>query len=163
MRTFGILLLSLTPFLLGLDYRATLKRKSKFITCFKEFVIFTREQIRFSCREVDEIFSLAFVNPHFKKHIFCGGKFSFNGEENLAKRIEKHNDIRLNSDEVNKITSFFNGLGATDTEGQINHCDYFISLFEGVEKKVAESLKNGGRLSVGLSLSLSFALFIIMI
>ena len=69
MRTLGILLLSLTPLLLGLDYSLTLKKQGKFITCFKEFLIFVREQIRFSGREVDEIFALAFKNPEFKNLI----------------------------------------------------------------------------------------------
>ena len=163
MRTLGILLLSLTPLLLGLDYSLTLKKQGKFITCFKEFLIFVREQIRFSGREVDEIFALAFKNPEFKKHIFLSGDFPFKNGENLAKRIENSNDIRLKSNDLNQINAFFKGLGATDTEGQINHCDYFIKVFEGAEKKAAENLAVKGRLSVGLSLSLSFALFIIMI
>lgn len=67
MRTLGILLLSLTPLLFGAEYRTNLRKYINFITIFKEFVIFAKEQIRFTCRERDEIFALATRDPRLTK------------------------------------------------------------------------------------------------
>ena len=107
MRTLGILFLSLTPFLFALDYKANLKNQSDFILCFKEFIVFTKEQIRFSLREVNEIFALAYQNPEFKRHIFKNGKISFDNTENIAKSIENANDIRLKPIIRTHINTFF--------------------------------------------------------
>ena len=163
MRTIGILLLSLTPFLFALDYKSNLKKQSEFITCFKEFVAFTKEQIRFSMREINEIFALAYQNPEFKRYIFKNGKISFNNTENIAKSIENANDIRLKPIIRTHINTFFKGLGTTDTEGQINHCNYYINAFAAFSKKAREDASQKGRLALALSLSLSLAMFIIMI
>ena len=163
MRTLGILFLSLTPFLFALDYKANLKNQSDFILCFKEFIVFTKEQIRFSLREVNEIFALAYQNPEFKRYIFKNGKISFDNTENIAKSIESANDIRLKPIIRTHINTFFKGLGTTDTEGQINHCNYYISAFTIFGKKAQEDASQKGRLALALSLSLSLAMFIIMI
>jgi hypothetical protein len=82
MRTIGILLLSLTPFWFGLDYRNTLKKQKDLFLNLRDFVIFTKEQIRFCLRERDEIFALSDTYPEF-----CGD-FLYSIKKSLKKVIE---------------------------------------------------------------------------
>lgn len=163
MRTLGILLLSLTPVLFGIDYRLNLKHRSDFILSFKRFIIFIREQIRFSGREINEIFALAKQNTEFNSGIFKAIEAAVKKEENLAKTLEKFTNIRLKQKDIDDISLFFAELGKTDTEGQLSHCDYYINLFEQSEKKATDAYRTKGRLSIGLCLCLTMAMFIIMI
>lgn len=163
MRLLGILLLSLTPVWLGLDYRSSLKKRRDLFLKLNAFVIFIREQIRFCGRERDEIFALSDNNPEFSNGFFNLIKKSLKNGENLTKTIEDYNDIRLKSKEISQICAFFNELGKSDTEGQINHCDYYIALFEQNGKKLSDAYVTKSRLITGLSLSLTAATFIIMI
>ena len=163
MRTLGIIFLSFTPFLFGLDYSKTLKKRKAFLVTFKEFILFIRDQIRFSGRERDEIMALALNDPRFNHPLFSNLELALKKGENITKRINIINYIRLKPKEIYEIDSFVSGLGKNDTEGQLNHCDYYISVFESVTKNLDEEILVKSRLSVGLSLSLSAVMFIIMI
>lgn len=163
MKTLGILLLSLTPLLFGLEYKMNLTKYANFISTFKEFVIFTKEQIRFVGRERDEIFALATVDPRFSSPIFKNIEKSLKHGKNIEKIFKEYNDIRLKSKDIQNINSFISGLGNSDTEGELTHCDYYISLFEKEEKKLSSLNSAKGKLTVGLSFSLSAVMFIIMI
>lgn len=163
MRILGIVFLSLTPFLFGLDYRANLKNRKQFFTLFKEFIVFVREQIRFCGREVDEIFALLLTDPRFNNPIFKDMERYFKNRESLTKIFENRNDIRLKSKEINEINSFVTQLGKSDTEGEINHCDYYFSVFEQIERKSNEGYSAKVRLALSLSLSLAAVMFIVMI
>ena len=81
----------------------------------------------------------------------------------MAKTIEKYNDIRLSNKEIQQISAFISGLGSNDTEGQLNHCDYYFLVFGQLAEKSNEIYLSKSRLSVGLALSLSSVMFIIMI
>lgn len=163
MRILGIVFLSLTPFLFGLDYRSSLKKRKRFFTLFKEFIVFVREQIRFCGREIDEIFALLLSDPRFNLPIFKDMERCFKNGENTTKMLESRNDIRLKTKEINEINSFISQLGKSDTEGEINHCDYYFSVFEQIEGKLSEAYSVKVRLAVSLSLSLAAVMFIIMI
>ena len=43
MRVVGIVFLSLTPLLFGLDYSKLLKKRLEFFSTFKEFILFVKE------------------------------------------------------------------------------------------------------------------------
>lgn len=163
MRTLGILLLSLTPLLFGLEYKTNLRKYINFVTIFKEFVIFAKEQIRFTGRERDEIFALATMDPRFNTAFFKSIEKSLKHGDSIEKIIKNNNDIRLKNKDIQNITAFISGLGKSDTEGEITHCDYYISLFENDEKKLSSIGSQKSKLTLGLSLSLSAAMFIIMI
>ena len=163
MRMLGILLLSLTPVWLGLDYRSSLKKRRDLFFNLKSFVIFVKEQIRFCGRERDEIFALSDNCLEFNCGFLKAVKGSLKNGENLTKTLENYNDIRLKFKEIVEISAFFTELGKSDTEGQINHCDYYIALFEQNGKKLSDSYVTKSRLITGLSLSLTAAMFIIMI
>lgn len=163
MRTLGILLLSLTPLLFGLEYKTNLRKYINFITIFKEFVIFAKEQIRFTGRERDEIFALAKMDPRFNTAFFKSIEKSLKHGDSIEKIIKNNNDIRLKNKDIQNITAFISGLGKSDTEGEIAHCDYYISLFENDEKKLSSIGSQKSKLTLGLTLSLSAAMFIIMI
>ena len=163
MRTLGILLLSLTPLLFGLEYKTNLRKYINFITIFKEFVIFAKEQIRFTGRERDEIFALATMDPRFNTAFFKSIEKALKHGDSIEKIIKNSNDIRLKNKDIQNITAFISGLGKSDTEGEIAHCDYYISLFENDEKRLASIGSQKSKLTLGLALSLSAAMFIIMI
>ncbi len=163
MRIVGILLLSFTPLLFGLDYRSSLKKRRDLFLNLKDFVVFVKEQIRFCGRERNEIFALSDINPKFNDSFFKTLKKSIKNGENLTKILESYNDIRLKSKEIAYICAFFTELGKTDTEGQINHCDYYINLFSKIGENLSNSYITKSRLSLGLSISLMAAMFIIMI
>jgi hypothetical protein len=163
MRALGILLLSLTPFLFGLDYSNTLKKQKDFLLTFKEFVLFVKDQIRFSGRERNEIITLALNDVRFNTPIFKNIESAFKTGENLTKIISNNNYIRLNSKEIYEIEAFALGLGKNDTEGQLNHCDYYFSVFDTLVKKKNDDVLVKSRLCIGLTLSLSALIFIIMI
>ena len=163
MRTIGILLLSLTPFLFGLDYRSSLKKQRDLFLNLRDFVIFTKEQIRFCLRERDEIFALSDTCPEFCGDFLLMIKKSVKRGENIAKRIEENSYNRLKTKEKSEIEAFFLGLGKTDAEGQINHCDHYINLFGKKSERLENSYTAKSRISLGLSLSLTAAMFIIMI
>lgn len=163
MRMLGIVFLSLTPFLLGLDYRSSLKKREAFLRLFKEFIIFVKEQIRFCGRERNEIFALALSDPKFNTPIFKRIEIALKNGENLTKIFENFNDIRLKTKEIYEINAFITDLGKSDIEGQLSHCDYYISVFGQIEQKFSEAYPAKSKLSLGLSLSLTAAMFIIMI
>lgn len=163
MRTVGIIFLSLTPLLLGLDYRSTLKKRKDFILIFKEFIIFVKEQIRFCGRERDEILSLALRDPRFNIPIFKRMEKALKDGENIAKIFENNNDIRIKSQEITQVSTFISELGKSDYEGQMSHCDYYISVFDKLGQKLSDSYSARSRLALGLTLSLGAVMFIIMI
>ena len=163
MRFIGILLLSLTPILFGIDYRSSLKKRRDLYLKLRSFVIFVKEQIRFCGRERDEIFALSDTNLDFNDSFFKSVKNAIKNGENLTKILYNFNDIRLKPKEIIEISTFFTELGKTDTEGQINHCDYYINLFEQVGRNLSDAYTAKSRISLGLSFSLTAAMFIIMI
>lgn len=163
MRTLGIIFLSFTPFLFGLDYSKSLKKRRSFLITFKEFIIFIRGQIRFSGRERNEIITLALADPRFSSPFFNSLETALKSEESITKIIKTSNYIRLNPQEIQEIDSFVSGLGKNDTEGQLNHCDYYLSVFETLIKNLNDEFPVKSRLSVSLSLSLSAVMFILMI
>lgn len=163
MRILGIVALSLTPLLFGLDYKFSLKKRRDFLKLFNEFIIFTKEQIRFNGRERDEILHLATSIPKFNSSLFKRIEKCVVYGEDLTKSIKSYNDIRLNLEEIMLVTDFISGLGKSDVDGEISHCDYYINLFNDAVKKSITSNNINGKLSIGLSASLSAVMFILMI
>ena len=63
MKTVGVLLLSLHPILVGFGLRKQLHSRADFLRRFGRFISFVQEEIRYSGRELSEIFSLALRDP----------------------------------------------------------------------------------------------------
>jgi len=163
MRTIGIIFLALTPLLWGLDYRNSLKKRKDFLNAFKEFIMYVKEQIRFSGRERDEIFALALNDPRFGHPLFKKIEKALKSGQNISKTVVDFNDIRLKIKEISGIDSFISGLGKSDLEGQLNHCDHYLLVFEKLSQNSDEVYAVKGKLVTGLSLSLASVMFIIMI
>lgn len=163
MRTAGVLLISLIPVLLGAEYKSLIKRRKEFFATFREFITFVKEQIRFFARERDEIFTLALNDARFNENAFSIVLKCFKNGQDLKKILKYNIDIRLNQDEINLIDAFIFNIGKSDTEGQLNHCDFYIAQFDGILKKHEAAYTVKSRLSGGLSASLAAVLFILMI
>lgn len=163
MRTVGVILLSLLPVLWGIDYNSAQKKRVAFLENFILFIVFVREQIRFSGRELLEIFSLAlrepsFANPVYEK-LFLGMKQG----KDLRKIIKDDSGIRLNDAETTAVCAFLDGLGKNDVEGQKAHADYYKEHISGLAKKLQGEVLVKTRLITSLTVSLAAALFVLMI
>lgn len=163
MRTAGVLLISLIPVLLGAEYKSLIKRRKDFFATFREFIIFVKEQIRFFARERDEIFTLATNDARFNGDIFVAIKKALKNGQDIKKILKNDINIRLNDDEIKLLDAFIYNIGKSDTEGQLSHCDYYLTQFESLLEKSESAYVVKGRLTSGLSASLAAVLFILII
>ncbi len=163
MRTIGILLLSLLPVIWGIDYNLTQKRRVVFLENFTLFIVFIREQIRFSASEILEIFSLALRDPSFTNPIYEELFLGMKRNQNLEKIFKNNNDIRLKDAEINLVCSFLNGLGKNDIEGQKAHADYYKENIGQLAKKVQKETETKSKLVTSLCVCLAAALFVLII
>ena len=163
MRTVGVILLSLLPVLWGLDYNLTQKKRTDFLENFTLFIVFVREQIRFSASEILEIFSLALRDPSFKNPVYEELFLCMKNNGNLEKIFKNNSNIRLKNAEISAICLFLNGLGKNDVEGQKAHADYYKENIGSMAKKVAKENITKSKLVTSLSICLSAVLFVLMI
>lgn len=163
MRTAGILLISLIPILLGAEYKSLIKKRKDFFITFRDFIIFIKEQIRFFSRERDDIFDLALNDVRFNTNEFKVIKNALKMGQDIKKILKTNIDIRLNSEEIKLIDAFIFNIGKSDTQGQINHCDFYLTQFEILIQKSEAAYTVKSKLSFSLSASLAAVLFILMI
>ena len=158
-------MIAFIPLLYGLDMYSALKKREKNITDFLKFIKFTKEEIRFSSREIDEIVSLAIHKFGYKGEILRQFEiYNHNrGYYKLNENLKKLTRTGLKDGDLNAISEFYTGLGINDVKGQISHCDYYISIFENRLKDAENSKKVKGKLCISLSVSLALALFIVMV
>lgn len=163
MRILGILILSALPVLWGIDYNASQKKRVDFLESFVSFVIYVREQIRFSGREISEIFSMALRDPCFAKPIYEQLFLSIKNDDNLEKMFINNKNIRLKKHEISAVCGFLSGLGKNDVSGQTAHADYYKLKLEDMASSVKSELAVKGRLAISLSVAGAAALFVLMI
>ena len=165
MRLFGVFMIAFIPLLYGLDMYSALKKREKNINDFLKFIKFTKEEIRFSSREIDEIVSLAIHKFGYKGEILHQFEiYNHNrGYYKLSENLKKLTRTGFKDSDLNAISEFYTGLGINDVKGQISHCDYYISIFENRLKEAENSKKVKGKLCISLSVSLALALFIVMV
>ena len=163
MRTVGVLFLSLLPVIWVIDYNSTEKKRVDFLENFTLFIIFVREQIRFSASEILEIFSLALRDPCFTNPIYEELFLSMKDNQDLEKIFKNNKNIRLKEKEISAICLFFNGLGKNDIEGQKAHADYYKEHIDALAKKAAKEKAAKSKLATSLSICFAAALFVLMI
>ncbi len=163
MRLAGVLLLSSLPIWIGIWSRQILQKRVNFLHTFARFIRFAKEQIRFSGRELPEIFSLALRSPVFSKplweELFCAVKDG----QSVEKILKNRNDIRLKNEDIQMVSEFLSGLGTSDVEGQVEHAAYSLIQCEELKKEAAHSFAVQGKLTVSLAGALAAALFIWMV
>lgn len=163
MRIAGILLISLTPVIFGLEYSYQLKNKRNFLSVFVKFIIFVKEQIRFSGREREEIFLLALREPEFATPFYESLYNCVKNGGNLEKIFNDNIGIRLKKQDISLICSFISGIGQNDVAGQMTHCDYYKEQTDKLLKQSETAYSVQSRLAIGLSLSAAATLFILLI
>ncbi len=163
MRTVGVILISLLPFAAGLIYRKQLQQRADILKRFTKLILFIKEEIRYSSRELDEIFSLALRRPTFAINFF-EELFSYCRTGETISEIEnKSNDIRLKSHEIEMISEFFSRLGSNDSEGQLAYCDYYYQYFSQLAGEAEKINRSRGRLIISISGIASAGMFILLI
>ncbi len=163
MRTVGILLLSMMPIIIGADIYISVKKRRDFLITFTRFILFVKNEIRFACRERNEIFLIALRDPEFATPIFEELYNSLKYGKKLENIFIYNKDIRLNPREARAICAFISGLGKNDVTGQLAHCDFYAEQLGKIANEAETAAKTKCRLTVGLSLAAAAALFIIMI
>lgn len=163
MRTVGILILSSMPLVIGIDIFVSIKKRRDFLFTFLKFIMYVKNEIRFACRERDEIIMLALRDPEFTSVIFEDIFKSLKYGKKLENIFIYNNNIRLNLRETKAVCSFIYGIGKSDVSGQLAHCDFYAEQLGALAKEADDKGKTKCKLALGLSISLSVALFIIMI
>ena len=163
MRILGTLILSALPVLWGIDYYAAQRKRADFLESFVEFVIYVREQIRFSGREISEIFSIALREPRFARPIYEELFLAIKNKDSLEKIFKNNKDLLLKKHEISTVCGFLDGLGKNDVLGQIAHADYYKTRLEETAATTKKELASKGRLIISLSILAAAALFVLMI
>lgn len=163
MRIVGVILLSLLPFASGIIYNKQLKQRADILKRFEKFILFVKDEIRYSSRELDEIFSLALRRPMFAICFFEELFRYYKNGEDFSKIENTVIDIRLKSHELEMIYEFFSRLGTNDSSGQLAYCEYYYNHFSQFAFDAEKAGKNKGRLMLSVSGIASAGMFILLI
>lgn len=163
MKTVGVLLLSLLPILVGLGLRKQLHSRADFLRRFGRFISFVQEEIRYSGRELSEIFSLALRDPMFATPFYEALYLEQKNEKNYEKIINDTNDFRLKKSDIIMVSDFLSRLGTNDVTGQLSHCAHYFAQCERAADQAATASRTQGRLVISLSCLAAAAVFILLI
>lgn len=163
MKTAGVILLSLLPVLIGIGLRQQLLHRADFLQRFGRFIAFVQEEIRYSGRELTEIFSLALRDPLFATPFYEALFLEQKNEKDYAKIIKNKNDFRLKSSDITMMTEFLSRLGTNDVAGQLSHCEHFLKRCDQAAEEAVTACRTQGRLVLSLSGLAAAAVFILLI
>ena len=122
---------------------------------YKKRVLFW-EQMAALCRAFENEIRYTADSPGRIFERFCwddtlwGQNFlSYCQRESAFGNIEK--TLWLNGEQKRQITAFFAGLGTTDLEGQLAHCNAFQQVFVTIKEQASEQYQSKGKLTRTLS------------
>ena len=165
MRALGISVISLIPFVVGVWQYSLINRRQQTLWELEQLVLLIKEQMRFSLKEIDQLLSFAYNQPHFStpvKDIIMAvtGKTSHN---EVLSALQSVSSSGISKKEMLLIADFFSGLGKSDIKGQLEHCEYYKEQLEGINNLLSREQGEKSRLWLGLSISLSLAVFVLLI
>ena len=165
MRTLGIIIISLIPTAVGALAYQRLAKSYRLLRDIKQLCLVLSEQMRFSLKSPTELFEFIKREPNFsrsvKEIIEAVSQKTEYGE--IFSSIEALPDGAYIKGQIGPLCDMFYGLGKSDLEAQLSHLGYFSALFSAEEERVKEELNTKSRLWLGLSFSLSAAVFVILI
>ncbi len=165
MRLLGIILISLSPVVVGfLSYRKLVKSQL-LLAELKKLCGFLISEMRFSLKEPDRLFEEVLVSPTFSddiKKIVETTKTKGDFGETFSS-LEAAAPPSLPKDQIGILSDMFFGVGKSDLEAEIARLNYFSALFESKENDLKEQSKNKGRLYISLSFALGAALFVLLV
>ena len=159
MKTIGLILVFCFPVILGLEARRYMKMGLENIKETLNFMIFIREEIRFSCREISEIFAIAKAERKINAEIVSSFVKAFFEKEDNEKQLK---NLNFNRSEIELSKSFFKGLGTNDINSQVRHCDYYIGqMAEKINERNKDFL-NKSKVYLGISFAAALTLVIVL-
>ncbi len=142
MRMLGALFLALAITSLGLLKALSLGDRAKQLDMSVRLVRDIREQIRISKRDAGRILGVM--------------------RERYADLRWLKNDCR-DADVSTAGEGFISGLGRSDTDGQLAHCDLYIADFSRMLEEAVRDKNEKSRLYIALSAAAGIAVFILLI
>jgi stage III sporulation protein AB len=165
MRTLIILLISLLPIFGGAYKYIRATNEIKILNEIIKLLLFLKEEIRFSLKEIKEIFEKVRNSQGFSEQIKDILAVAVEEKEYTAleKRLTQNQKLELRSEQISNLSSFLNGLGRSDLEGQLEHIAHFEKIFSLEKEKAEKEKEEKVRLWFGLSFSLGGAIFVLLI
>lgn len=165
MRGIGVALISFIPLAVGLMQYNFINQRYKTVCEFEQLILVIKEQMRFSLKEIDALLNFAQNQPQFSKPIkdiilAVKGK---NNHEEIINGLQSITSAKIGKNEYVLMADFFAGLGQSDIKGQVEHCEYYREQFERLCDKLYREQGEKSRLWLGLSISLSLAVFVLII
>lgn len=150
MRIFGILTVGFSIVLFGFSYTNKYIQRIKQLNKIKYMISIIKQKIEYSKLTVDEVI----------KQITSTKEFSFLNCNTY--KIEdicfKNKKLFIENNEKNSLFEFINGLGKTDLNGQIKHCDMYYLIFDDYEFKCKQ--ENNKKIKLFPTMSILFGLLI---
>lgn len=165
MRGLGILCISLIPMILGIWQYFIINRRSNTLQEIEQLILLIKEQMRFSLKEIDSLLNFAHKQPNFTppiKEIISAVKGKTDHSE-ILNSILSVKGSGITKSEAELLADFFTGLGKSDIKGQLEHCDYYLEQFDFLNQRMQQNLNEKSRLWLGLSISVSLAVFVLLI
>lgn len=127
MRIFGILTVGFSVVLFGFSYTNKYIQRIKQLNKIKYMISIIKQKIEYKKLTVDEILKQTFSTKEF---FFLDCNIM-----NVEDICFKNKKLFIENNEKNSLFEFINGLGKTDLNGQIKHCDMYYLIFDDYESK----------------------------
>ncbi|RKJ39622.1 hypothetical protein D7X94_11715 [Acutalibacter sp. 1XD8-33] len=147
MRLLGGILLVLSGLCWGLGEAGRLSRRARLLTEFQQLMQALRTEISYSSRPLGEIISKS--ESRFCREAADRPEFRRNPAEALARTGE---ELLRNPKDRQLFRDFAQGLGASDTQGQIEHLRLHMALGEENLREAREECREKRRLYIALGL-----------
>lgn len=143
-----------------------LSMRVEFLSHYLKFISFCETQIRFSAMPILEILKkqidVPFISPFIKgcvRKIESGMTVSSAWEKSLR---EINKDMGLTDEDITVIKDFGLGLGQSDVQGQISHCQLNIKLINEILNSANENKFKKSRIYTMLGSFSGLAIVLIM-
>lgn len=155
MRIFGVLTIAASVLCFGLYFVNKIIERTKQLNEIIYLITLVKQEISYKKSTINEIFSSLLIQNDFaflQTQIFEFNSICFDNKMLLLKNEEKK-----------YLFDFFDGLGKSDLSGQLNHCDYYLDVFEHFSNKCDEENKSKIKLFPTLFLLLSMFVIILLL
>ncbi len=153
MRICGILIIGFCVAAVGFYITNRLILKSKQLSKIIYLINFTEQKIKYRKETVKEILSSISKDKDFG--------FLFNDKISFEKICFENCALYIENEQKKSLYDFFSGLGKSDLNGQVEHCNLYREIFESYLLKNDE--ENRSKIKLYPSLSILLGMLVILI
>ncbi len=162
MKWIGILLVAAAINLFGWQRARRYRGRVHFWHSMNAIVREFEPAIRFETQRPDVIWTRLLQKPAF---VLWKGE---NGQDPFAVQFEKAaarqmESLALPADQRQAVVDFADGLGTTDLEGQLAHCEAYANRFLQMEHAAEQEARTKGKLACCLAATASVAVAIVLL